>query len=338
MAEGPITPTLHLPWLRWLDRSELPASVIAAIMFLLYLPFYEYQALTPQLPLEGGAFPPACALTLMFYLVLTRGSANDLVSLIRAGKINSYHLESLAPAKGIAGAELLIGLVIGFERVHSQILFSNSGEFSLSALMSPSAFIVACTIVIYTVLQIHLFAFCLRQAFVFRKVARDYNIDLLTPELNSALANPLIRFFALGLVGVSFGVVIYELVPYASLQRRVLEATLIAGFIWLVLLLIAISPLFILRTRIALAKKMEIDLIRRALRGDLADAMRSQFGERLKRFSPADLMYYEDRITGIWEWPFQAQVRRIVIFGLLPPLTWVLAALVEIIFETFLIG
>ena len=64
----------------------------------------------------------------------------------------------------------------------------------------------------------------------------------------------------------------------------------------------------------------------------------SQFGDRLKHFTPADLMFYEDRIKAIWEWPFEAHVRRLVIFGLLPPLTWVLAALVEIMFETMLVG
>ncbi|XOV86694.1 MAG: hypothetical protein ACFHX7_17200 [Pseudomonadota bacterium] len=49
-------------------------------------------------------------------------------------------------------------------------------------------------------------------------------------------------------------------------------------------------------------------------------------------------MYYEDRIKNIWEWPFEAHIRRLVIFVLLPPLTWILAAAVEILFENFLMG
>ena len=48
-------------------------------------------------------------------------------------------------------------------------------------------------------------------------------------------------------------------------------------------------------------------------------------------------MYYEDRVKNIWEWPIEAHIRRLVIFGLLPPLTWVLAAAVEVVFESVLI-
>ena len=34
---------------------------------------------------------------------------------------------------------------------------------------------------------------------------------------------------------------------------------------------------------------------------------------QLKDFSPADLMYYEDRVKNIWEWPIEAHIRRLVI-------------------------
>ena len=338
MSDGPYTPASHLPWLRWLDQTELPAPVIAFIFFLLYIPFYDFRGISPQLPLEGGAFPPACALTLMFFLLLTRGAFNDLSQLIKLDKINVHHITAIAPSKRAAWIELAFGIGIGLERVYSQLKFASKGDPSVSQLMDPVATVIALTIVIYTVLQIHLLMFCLRQAMVFRRVAKDYRVDLLTPELNSSIANPLIRFFALGFVGISFGVLIFELVPYASLQRRVLEATFFAGFIWFLLLTLSTTPLFIMKSRISLAKKMEINLIRTVLRGETTNVNDSQFGERLATFSPADLMYYEDRINAIWEWPFEAQIRRFIFFGLLPPLTWVLAALVEIFFETFLVG
>ena len=49
-------------------------------------------------------------------------------------------------------------------------------------------------------------------------------------------------------------------------------------------------------------------------------------------------MYFEDRVTNNGEWPIEAHIRRLVIFGLLPPLTWVLAAAVEVVFEGVLIN
>jgi hypothetical protein len=142
----------------------------------------------------------------------------------------------------------------------------------------------------------------------------------------------------MGLLVMSFGLIIYQLVPYASLQKRVLEGSFFMMSVWLFLVLVSLLPLLILRSRTAVAKKLEISMIRRALKGDKSDLSGSQFGERLASFDPADLMYYEDRIKSIWEWPFEAHIRRLVLFGLLPPLTWVLAAAVEVIFETMLVS
>ncbi|MBF69264.1 MAG: hypothetical protein CMQ29_16440, partial [Gammaproteobacteria bacterium] len=88
----------------------------------------------------------------------------------------------------------------------------------------------------------------------------------------------------------------------------------------------------------AAAKTVEINIVRRALRGDRDGLSASAFGTELTTFSVAELMYYEDRIRAVWEWPFEAHIRRLVIFGLLPPLTWMLAALVEIVFESALAG
>jgi hypothetical protein len=338
MSSGPFTPLSNLPWIRWIDRSEIPAFVIGIATLLFFVPFYDYNALAPRMPLQGAAFPPAFALALAFLLLLTRGAANDLRQLIIAEKIDTRYLESLAAGRRAAAVELLIGLVVGLERVYSQIQFSQEGPMDLSVLLSPGAVAVTVAIIGYTVVQVHLLMFCFRQVKVFRRVSANFEVNLLAPELNNVLSNPLIRFVALGVVGFSFGLVIYELVPYASLQRRLMEGSLVAAFVWLTLIVVSMVPLFLLKSRIAVAKKMEINLIRRALKGDFRDVSLSHFGEQLAAFSPADLMFYEDRVNDIWEWPFEAQVRRLVLFGLLPPLTWILAAAVEVVFETFLSG
>jgi hypothetical protein len=115
-----------------------------------------------------------------------------------------------------------------------------------------------------------------------------------------------------------------------------LNAGNLALLVWLVFICISLIPLFAMKSRIAVAKTMEISFIRQAIDGNLQNVSLSQFGERLKEFSPGELMYYEDRIKAIWEWPIEAQIRRLIIFGLLPPLTWVLAAVVEVMFETMI--
>ena len=45
------------------------------------------------------------------------------------------------------------------------------------------------------------------------------------------------------------------------------------------------------------------------------------------------LLIYRDRITAIKEWPFTERIRALVLFGILPPLSWVIAALIEILIE-----
>ena len=46
-------------------------------------------------------------------------------------------------------------------------------------------------------------------------------------------------------------------------------------------------------------------------------------------------MMYEQYVKDIWEWPIQGYVQRLVFYVLLPPLAWVLAALVEQIVDSY---
>jgi hypothetical protein len=332
----PLTPLSHIPWLHWIDRTNLPSIVIGIVLMLCFLPFYNFNTIYPELPLKGSGFPPVLALTLAFLLFLTRGAGNDLRLLIMAGKVDTSYLDSLGASKRFARIEMLLGLVIGVERTYSQVSFDQEGTLHLAGLLTPGSIAVCLSILGYSVLQIHLLAFCVRQVVTFRRVATQYQVDLRAPELNNILANPLIRFLAVGLTSISLLLVLYQIIPYASQQRRVLNAGNLALLVWLVFICISLIPLFAMKSRIATAKIMEISFIRQAIDGNLQNVHLSQFGKRLKEFSPGELMYYEDRIKAIWEWPIEAQIRRLIIFGLLPPLTWVLAAGVEIMFESMI--
>jgi len=333
---SPLTPLTNLPWLHWIDRSGIPSVIVGILLMLCILPFYSFNAIYPELPLKGSSFPPVLALTLAFLLLLTRGAGKDLGLLVMAGKIDTSYLASLGASTRAARIELALGLAIGLERVYAQITFDQADHLQLAVLQSPGAIAVCLSILAYSVLQIHLLAFCIRQVVTFRQVATQYQVDLLAPEFNNILANPLIRFLAVGLTSISFALLLYQIIPYASQQRRVVDAGVVALLVWLVFICISLIPLFVMKSRIAVAKTMEINLIRQAIDGNMKNVGLSQFGERLAKFSPGELMYYEDRIKGIWDWPIEAQIRRLIIFGLLPPLTWVLAAVVEVMFETMI--
>jgi len=334
----PTNPLTNLPWLRWIDRTELPSVVVCIIACLLFLPFYDYNSMAPRLPFQGSAFPPAFALALMFLLQLTRGASADLRQLIQAGKIDTSYLNSIGASPRVAWIELAIGIGLGLERVYSQINFDQTKALSLSELAAPGAIVVFLAIIFYTIVEIHLVAFCLRQVLVFRRIAKIFKVDLMSPELNNALSNPLIRFLVVGMVATSCGMLLYQIVPFPSLQRRIFQGGTVAALFLIAMIVVSLIPLFILKARIAVAKQIEITQIRQVLKGDFSGVNHSHFGARLKDFTLADLMYYEDRIKDIWEWPIEAHIRRLVIFGLLPPLTWVLAAAVEVVFESVLIN
>ena len=329
-------PLVNLPWVSFIERTGVPAFGVGIVLMLLCLPLYDYNSLTPRLPMAGAAFPPALALALSFLLFLARGATSDFRTLVGFGRIGLSDISGLVVSRRGAFLELGLGLVIGVGRLVRQIRLD--ADTSGVEWLEPGRVLVALSIIGYTVLQVHLLAFCVRQAIVYRRVAHNYHLDLLAPEHNSLVSNPLIRFLIIGLVIVSFGVLVIEFAPYATLQRRVVGAGAIAGVLWLLLLGVSLVPLFVLRWRIAAAKTVEINIVRRALRGDRDGLSASAFGTELTTFSAAELMYYEDRIRAVWEWPFEAHIRRLVIFGLLPPLTWMLAALVEIVFESALAG
>jgi hypothetical protein len=43
----------------------------------------------------------------------------------------------------------------------------------------------------------------------------------------------------------------------------------------------------------------------------------------------ADLLTHQMFLESRWEWPIASHVQKLVLFGLLPPTTWMLAAMIE---------
>lgn len=79
---------------------------------------------------------------------------------------------------------------------------------------------------------------------------------------------------------------------------------------------------------------MELNHINRAINGDKAHLSSSLIGDDADQLTKVDMLYYEARIREIKEWPFTDRIRSMLFFGVLPPLTWVIAALIEIFIES----
>jgi hypothetical protein len=72
-----------------------------------------------------------------------------------------------------------------------------------------------------------------------------------------------------------------------------------------------------------------MDRITLALRGDDNAMSKLSIQGRGAPTTTVDLLMHQMFIESRWEWPIAAHVQKLVLFGLLPPLAWVLAAMIE---------
>ncbi len=83
----------------------------------------------------------------------------------------------------------------------------------------------------------------------------------------------------------------------------------------------------VLHNRIGETKSRELHTIRTLMAGTDTDA--DLMGGAIKPSNKNDLLTYQMFVETRWEWPIAPHVQKLLIFGLLPPATWVLAAFVE---------
>ena len=89
------------------------------------------------------------------------------------------------------------------------------------------------------------------------------------------------------------------------------------------------------KKRMRSAKQQELNSVAAALGGNLSALEQTRLSTE-PGLSKIDLLYYQDRISAVKEWPFTDRIRALVLFGILPPLTWVIAAFIEISIESSL--
>ena len=100
----------------------------------------------------------------------------------------------------------------------------------------------------------------------------------------------------------------------------------------LVIISLCVIPFNRFKDRMRFEKAQELNSINAALSGNTR-ALESSLLIGEDHPSKMDLLMYRDRITAIKEWPFTDRIRALVLFVILPPMTWVIAALIEIVIE-----
>jgi hypothetical protein len=152
--------------------------------------------------------------------------------------------------------------------------------------------------------------------------ARNLTVDLWCLDQYSTIANPTVRFalFAIGFLTLLPLLAFYVDEPEFQVQLMRVGLSMLAVIV--VIVVAYLYPVHVLRIRIRDRRQAELNVIMRAAKGD-ADA-KAAIPE-----SVSDLVAYRMFLDSLWDWPIASHVQKLILFGLLPPLTWVLAALIE---------
>ena len=164
--------------------------------------------------------------------------------------------------------------------------------------------------------------------------ARRVRIDLFRMDRYHCYATPLVQitgtlavFLSIILLMPSFlGSAYGSLVPPLLLLFLVTGALTLSVWIW---------PVITLRNRVNAEKVRELERVDQALRGYTENGVEAP-GIDISTLKPFELIQYQSHVRNLPTWPLHAHAQRLAIFGVLPPLSWVMAALIENALDAYL--
>jgi hypothetical protein len=280
--------------------------------------------------LLGG--PISLAATFWLTLMQSRTTEADLQLLSLTDDVSHATMKRLRPRK-----KALFTLVIVYSLLIAALMLGvaiSSVEASISEVFGATYTSgLALSILFYLLAPISGLLVGVSSAFIdaqqkgLQYAARNIEIDLLQLDDYSAIANPAVRM-------ALFSVAMLSLFPPMALFSGSEEAGKIIWPVAIATLLLGVSgvlgygyPVFMLRNRIRDKKKLELDKVYRCLQGD-KEAV-SPLSVKSGDAPTPDLLTQKMFLESRWEWPIASHVQKLILFGLLPPLTWMLAAMIE---------
>jgi len=160
-------------------------------------------------------------------------------------------------------------------------------------------------------------------------VARNIEVNLLLLSQYSTIANPAVRFVILVLAVGSLGPPMILFGNDPTIASGTTLIMMVAFLVFTPILFLYIYPVFLLKERIRNAKETELKTVLQVLQGDDEATKNITIqGQGLPK-TTADLLLHQIFVESRWEWPVASHVQKLILFGLLPPLTWVLTAIIE---------
>lgn len=275
-------------------------------------------------------------------VILATGAESDL----KEGGSESLAHE-LSPTASASRLETFIGLVLGLlSNAYFIAVFVGTPTDSLklfdtyyyenTAIGSVWLdWLVTVSLLFTGVLVVHVIGFSRRQIQLFDKWANEFNVDLMhTDECQVFTLQPM-RYLLITVIYASLNIIVYQVLSALGMGEQAFQGQMPLVVLMMVCCIPFIHPVRVIRDRVAEIKQREIDAVRTALTGDRSSLDNSQIAHISDEFSAPDLMMYEQYVKDIWEWPIQGYVQRLLLYVLLPPLAWVLAALVEQIVDAY---
>ncbi len=316
-----------------LSTTRLSLLVMTGSVTSYYLLFLVFSGGIPNRTSTASAFffGALTGLTLVATLAIARWTQADLESLLPVAPEIQPSIELLRPNRRLVllcllfeatfwgGLFYLIGFGTAAISVATTLQYWATSTGFFFGILLPSTMAASGTLLLVV---------CIRQINALTYAARHIDIDVLELDHYPRLATPLTRFVVIGLVLLSFAPTGLLLDP--EVNGVVGLFAMPALVLILSMLLVAYAyPVWVLRGRIRAAKDRELDCVFRSLRGDEEAMSRSRISDRARSLSFSELLDYRIFIESLWDWPVAPHLQRVLLIGLLPPTTWVLAALIE---------
>ena len=274
----------------------------------------------------------ASLFALFLTLVLSRATESDLRQLALIDSSAEDGIRLLRPSKYIMLPSIVFAITIFFivflaaklpfldRTVIESFSALNSG--GMNWIVIQYVFVPLLGVAGGTTLATHL-----SQSQSLVHTARHLNIDLLQLSQYTNIANPLVRFVVAMLL-------ILTLCPFfvvfdPALGNAVQLVMLALVIVSTPILLLYAYPILVLRNRIKEEKVRELSIVFQALEGDDEAITAARIRRPGPPLSIGDLLTHQMFVESRWEWPIASHLQKLILFGLLPPLTWVLAATIE---------
>jgi hypothetical protein len=267
-------------------------------------------------------------------LALARAVEMDVKALALFDNVVEASIERLEPTRALRFTCIILGLSLGYLLVPISISLEPRDPsvievFTAFATGGPD--LIYCFILnpIVGLISGMLWAIIISQINSLVHAARHIKIDFLQLNDYAAIANPGVRVFlcTIPLMSVLPLMILYGDEPEdVAFLMRIMVAFV---FIGVVSILPYAYPVWILKNRIRDKKIAEMGLITRSLRGDKEAVKAINIHALDAPTTAADLLTHRMFLDSLWEWPIASHLQKLILFGLLPPLTWVVAAMIE---------